>query len=92
LCYLCLIALLPFPSIGPVICVCACVRACRLRTLKCNTICVYCKLYTVKVLVKFIAIYYGVYVGLCLCWTDLICFEREIPAHGWIPNYMFSET
>ena len=46
----------------------------------------------VKVLVKFIAIYYGVYVGLCLCWTDLICFEREIPAHGWIPNYMFSET
>lgn len=71
---------------------CVCVRACRLRTLKCNTICVYCKLYTVKVLVKFVAIYYGVYVGLCLCWTDLICFEREIPAHGWIPNYMFSET
>jgi hypothetical protein len=31
-----------------------------------------------------------VYVGLCC--TDLIYFEREIPAHGWIPNYMFSET
>jgi len=26
LCYHCLIALLPFPSIGPVVCVCACVR------------------------------------------------------------------
>lgn len=53
---------------------------------------VYTVNYTVKVLVIFIAKYYGVYVGLCLCWTDLICFEREIPAHGWIPNYMFSET